>query len=651
MPYTLTSEDITPLQGTILTVDYGYKYPRGLDLKPGSELSQKVLTEVQKRVKDGQSALEDRYDSWHEIDRVLTAFVPPAEKRKAKEAGDQTYPVVIPTSYATLETLLTYMTAVFLQMPYFKYSGVGSEDTVGALLLEQIISFQAIRAKMGINLHTLWRDAFSYGFGALTPYWGEKRGWRRSGSRIEIPSLFGLFSKTKTHRSREEVILYEGNYLRNIDPYLYIPDPSVAVQDVQDGEFVGWVDPTNRIKILEQERATDSFFFNAKYLRHITGRSMAVRGVGRKDKTPRTQRHDEFVHMSSTRPIDVIYMYVNMVPKDWELGDSEYPEKWLFAVASDQVVIAAQPLGLDHDMYPVVVAAPDYDGYSVSPISRLEIGYGIQDIIDWMLHSHVSNVRKAINDMLVVDPMLINMHDLRDPGPGKLIRTRRAHWGKGVEHLVEQLQVHDVTANHVRDISFLTDIYNKSTGAPEGLQGIMRSGGERRSATEARDTRQSALSKLEKAAVIMDIQYRQDLSMMLASHTQQFMSRERYVEIAGDREKELVKEFGLSVDKSGRVRVSPLDLLIEYDILPGDGTIPGREPADLWIQLFQVIATQPELAQQFDMVRVFQHAARQLGAKNVFDFVRKGGAVEAEIVPTERVLRQEAAGNLVGMGA
>lgn len=648
MPYTLFGEEIKA-SVNLLNVDYEYKYPKGLDLKPGSELHQKIITEVGKRVKDGQDAMSGRYESWREIDRVLTAFVPADEKKKSKEAGDKTYPIVVPTSYATLETLLTYMTAVFMQVPFFKYSGVGSEDTVGAMLLEQIISFQAIRAKMGLNLHTLWRDSFSYGFGALTPQWGQKRGFvRKKASRVRA-SFTGMFNKTDTRKYREKAILYEGNNLRNIDPYLYLPDPTVAIQDVQDGEFVGWIDPTNRIKILEQERDRDSFFFNAQYLRHVSGRSSAILTVGKRKETPRTQRHNTMTQMSSTKPVDVIYMYVNLVPKDWEMGKSKYPEKWLFAVASDSVVLAAQPLGLDHNMYPVVIAAPDYDGYSVNPISRLEIGYGLQDIIDWMLHSHVSNVRKAINDMLVVDPFLINMNDLRDPGPGKLIRTRRAHWGKGVKELVEQLQVRDVTANHMKDISLLTDTHNKSIGTPGNLQGVMRSGGERRSATEARDTKQSALSRLEKAARIMDIQYRQDLSMMLASHTQQFMTQSRYVEIAGSREIELVKEYGLDIDPSGRVSANPLDLLINYDILPGDGTIPGREPADLWIQLFQIIATQPILTQKFDMVRIFQHAARQLGAKNVHDFVQKGGDVQAQVMPTEQVQEQEAAGNLIGI--
>jgi hypothetical protein len=51
--------------------------------------------------------------------------------------------------------------------------------------------------------------------------------------------------------------------------------------------------------------------------------------------------------------------------------------------------------------------------------------------------------------MLIVDPSLINMADLEDPKPGKLIRMRRAAWGRGVENAVKQLNVNDITRQHI----------------------------------------------------------------------------------------------------------------------------------------------------------------------------------------------------------
>ena len=150
------------------------------------------------------------------------------------------------------------------------------------------------------------------------------------------------------------------------------------------------------------------------------------------------------------------------------------------------------------------------------------------------------------------------------------------------------------------DISLMADIHNKAMGTTDAVSGIMRSGGERRSATEARGAQQGALSKLEKLAKVMAMQYHGDLGYMLASHTQQLMTNDQYVEIIGEYEQELIREHGIDV-KNGRVRVSPKDLILDYDVIPSDGTIPGRESPDSWIELFRIVHESPILAEQFDI--------------------------------------------------
>ena len=150
-------------------------------------------------------------------------------------------------------------------------------------------------------------------------------------------------------------------------------------------------------------------------------------------------------------------MYVKIVPKEWGLKGSkfnkngDYPEIFLFTIANEQIVLRARPLNLNHNKFPIAIAAPDFDGYSITPISRMELIGGLQTTLNWMFNSHITNVRKAINDMLIVDPSLVNMEDLENPAPGKLIRLRRSAWGKGVQNAVEQLQVNDITREHMRD--------------------------------------------------------------------------------------------------------------------------------------------------------------------------------------------------------
>jgi len=115
------------------------------------------------------------------------------------------------------------------------------------------------------------------------------------------------------------------------------------------------------------------------------------------------------------------------------------------------------------------------------------------------------------------------------------------------------------------------------------------------------------------------------------------MSQEVYVKIAGRWEEDLRREFGRKA-RSGMLKVSPFDLLIDFDVMVRDGSIPGGNFSEAWLQLFDTLTKVPELSQKFNIVRIFKHIARSLGAKNVEEFVR--------IAPDEEVVREEEKGNV-----
>jgi hypothetical protein len=256
----------------------------------------------------------------------------------------------------------------------------------------------------------------------------------------------------------------------------------------------------------------------------------------------------------------------------------------------------------------------------------------------------VANVRKAINDMLIVDPYLINVNDLKDPEPGKLVRLRRPAWGRGVTDAVQQLGVTDITAQNIQDVLFIIQYMQQISGTDNPVMGSLRRGGpERLSAREYQGTVQGAVSRLERMAKIIGIQGMQDIGYMFAHHAQQLMSEDVYVRIAGDWPAALEQSVGV---RAGRAKVSPYDILVDYDLLVRDGSIPGGNFSDVWVQLFQTIAQQPALLQRFDIVRIFKHIALNSGAKNVDDFELRQ-QTNAIVSPDEQVLDQVQRGNLV----
>ena len=629
--------------------DFSYDYPDGLALKPGSDLHNKLRSKVWERARQSRDEVSKRFDSWREIDRTLTIYVPPKDKERKIQEKDPNKPVsiVFPYSYSMLEALLTYMSMAFFQDPMFQYEGVEDDDTVGAMLLELVIRMQCIKSKVPLSLHTVLRDAFGYGVGIGIPTWQMKYGKKPIRSTITTRSPIGENSVNDVQFV--DSLLFEGSALDNVDPYMWLPDPSVASSNIQDGEFFGWLDRDNYMNLLKDENTPDSPYFNVKYLKLNKDKrsSLSI------DQSDRERKHGGSTDMhrgmtNITNPVDVINMYITIIPKDWKLTTSEYPEKWFFSLAADNVIIRAEQAEHHHGMYPAAVASPEFDGYSITPIGRMEVLKGLQHTLDFLFNSHVANVRKAINDMLIVDPYLVNIKDIEDPEPGGLIRLRRPAWGRGVDKVVQQLLVQDITRANIADSAYITQWMDRISGADQSMQGAQRQGGpDRLTKGEFQGTRSSAVSRLQRLAMIVGMQFMQDIGTMFAVHTQQYMSQETYVSIVGRNAEQLMKTFGKERTKA---EVSPYDLAINYDLIVRDGSIPGGNFNESWIEMFKIISTDPQLRNEYDTSRIFMYIAQQLGAKNVEDFKRDVNRIQPEVRSDEDVLREEERGNLIPAG-
>lgn len=622
-----------------LNVKFNYDYPFKLNLQPGSELHDSLVDMVIKKAVESRRRLEPRFSTWKEIDRTLTAYVPLDEKETQLKQRDSRTPVsiVVPISYAALEILLTYLVAAFLESPIFKYDFGGPEDVIGVALLERHVDRQVRKMKVALKLHTMWRDSAAYGIGPVVAMWKRKMGWK-STKEDRMEEVLGQSVNFGPTMAVSRKTLFEGNDLINIDPYKLLIDPNISPENIQDSEFFGWLDRTNLMRLLSDEQDDADNVFNIKYLKESTfGNSRFwTEETGRYERlgdSPYGQSTSEF------RPIDTVSMYVNLIPKDYKLSGLEYPEKWFFRIAGDKILIEARPLGLNHDMYPVAIDAPTFDGHRVSPISILEVGYGMQETVDWLFKSHVANVRKAIHDMIVYDPSVINTFDLSKPGPGKYIRTRRAAWGQSVKDAIMQLGIVDITRTNINDVQFIFGMMREVYGINPPTTGSGRRGGERVTAAEINSDQFAAFSRLEKNAKLSAMQAMYDIGYLFAAHTIQFADGGGFLDVVGRYQEDLIAEYGDKV-KHGKVPFEPSQLDVDFDVVPHDGTIPGNTDAQAWIQIFQALLQNPVLAQKFDIVKVFRHIARGLGAKNAQDF-------EVKVMPDGQVIQQAQAGNIV----
>ncbi len=642
------------------TVDYQYDYPGDLEMRPGTELHGNIRDRILSRASESYLQIQKKFKSWDKIDNTLRVHIRQSALEKDIKAADERVPtpIVVPISTAMLETILTQFVSTFLNDPIFRVEGVGSEDVMKGLLMEQVLKIMTIKNKVALGLHTMFKDYIAYGMGVVVTTWHTQMGYK---TKVVTPEkkvwgwLGSSIRKGKPYRKTKRTILWEGVALQNINPRQFLPDPSVAIQDVQKAEYVGYLDYDNLMSLRVAEDAGEEGLFNIKYLDHVRDlRSRFVKGYmntdiynSREDFSVPNALNANSAGQDNLNPVDLVNMYILLTPSEWELGDSDVPEKWLFTLANDEVIIRAQPLGHHHDQYPFAVCAPGFDGYSTHFPSPIELIDGLQLTINALFNLQITSQRRALNDSLVVDPTRVDIESLRKPGPGKLIFLKNTLLGGDPKDAVFQLNYRDMTAQNITDSLYILDMAQRTTGATDILQGSPRQSSERRTATEVQGTFNAAISRLTKDARIISLMAMTDIGNQFVSMTQQLMKESVYIKVAGSLEEKLKQDFQVEAT-NGRVEVSPMDLIGEYDLLLHDGTSPNPSHANTWLQMFQIMANNPLLSQQFNLVQVFKHVARMLGAKNIDDFIAKSGP--PQVVPDEEVERELQRGNIQPIG-
>ena len=627
--------------------DFDYKYPsykgKELDLRPESELHKRIVEEVTNRARESYAVVSQQHALWDEIDDTMRLHVDLSKEEQERKQRDpkKLVSIVMPFSYATREVLLTYLYKALLNDPIYRYSPVAPEDMRSAMILEQVVALQSKRAKHGLSLLSQFSDILTYGIGVISPVWETKTAVRSSPRNIEVFDEFGNLANVR-QSSEEAQVIFEGNTLRNIDVRRYLPDPHVDINHIQDGEFIGYCETVPYTALLDMESRNPEMIFNVRYLKGITNGHSAV------------AQPEEYVYPFSrnSRPMDTIYMYVNLIPEEWEIGNSEYPEKWLFGVTADQTVIMAMPAGLNHGMYPIVAASCDPAGHDVLPMGRMELIKGMQQYSDFLVNLMAINQMKGVNDRLIIDPSLINYFDVIDNKPGGVIRTRRSAWGRGVEGTVKQLAITDITANNLAMANNVSEVMQRSSGAVDALQGVLQHRNDRVSSTEAQGVMNAAFSRLELIAYIIVMQGQYDLSHMIASQTQQFASRGGILKSLGRWE----DAWNLEGQQQG-VRYDLEDLQVEYDVVMDETGGVNGEHMQEFIQLFQMAQQNQEIAQVYDIPKFFAHIARMGGIKNMADYRRQqpmvpqGQPTQMTVVSDNQFAQMKSAGNIAPMGA
>jgi len=574
-------------------------------LKPGSDKHAQVLNYLLKRLNYAEEKMSQFYHRWRVMEQRTQAYInlPDWEKewKRMNEKGQKPSPVsiVVPYQFSTISTIVTYLLHTFTgRKPMFQVGSRKDETANSSRMMETVLQYQADHTRMIKELFEFLQSTQQYGLGIMRSLWVvDKR--KRTVTTVEQ----GAYVK-----QRKEKVVYEGNEVSAVDPFMFFPDPRVPMYEVNKrGEYVFWRMFEGR-HILKRDEKSGVYKFVDNAAQSMPkgqyGGDSARAAMAGGDANPGTQPED--AHRTNSETAQVDQGTVEIIPAELGLGESDVPEKWLFTVVNKSQIVQALPLDADHDMHPVAVSEPYTLGKSFGSPGISDYLGPLQDTMSFLINSHMENTRKVMNDMMIVDPSMVEMQDLRDPKPGKIIRLKRAAQGRDVRSALQQMNVQDVTKQHINDMQTFMQLGQQLSAVTENVLGVQAEGG-RKTATEVRTSTEAAASRLAAQARIISAQALVDLTEQMAVNTQQYMTQDFYLQVVGKEGKE------------NPIHVTPDQVNGDFYYPVHDGTLPLDKTAlfDIWSQLFQTSLQDQELRKQYSMSRMFEQVAELGGIRNI----------------------------------
>ena len=332
------------------------------ELKYGTPEHDRLRDAIRARYRMSQNKMSQRVPQWTEAEELFLAYVPEKEaersRKVAQKTGENTFAkVVIPYSYATLLAAHTYWASVFLgRTPVLQYTGRHGESQKKVQAVEALIDYQLMVGQMLIPLYLWLLDAGKYGMGVIANYWTEEIATISQIQEVPV-TYFGISTgKTKKQAVTQQVRGYIGNKIFNVRPHDFFPDPRVSLANFQQGEFCARYAETSYTNLM----MSGEDYFNISVIKD----KMTGAGGGSFYRVDGSQQLDLPDSIAATtgglaagrenvkNNLSLIEMVWQIIPSMWGLGDSNSPEKWVFTLVQQDVLVGCRPQGLYHNRFP-----------------------------------------------------------------------------------------------------------------------------------------------------------------------------------------------------------------------------------------------------------------------------------------------------------
>lgn len=613
------------------------------DLLPLTEKSEKIRKLIRARLDMSYRSISQKSNTWSKAEQEYRAYRVVDDKMKEAYKKNQVQDIIVPIQFATIQTMITFMMEMFTAIkPVLRVRGADPASVRGARIMELALDYD-YRGNRGYFMLQQWfLNCFRYGYGIMENSWGKKQILKRQLSRGDSPgtlNIGGMELEVPGEMRYENswFTTFEGNIWQLVDPRQWFPDPRVPISRFQEGEFCGrrsLIHDNELYKLDDQ-----GIFFNTKLLAKSPYpgiervSEIGLRDDSRDSISPETALVDDIRTANRNKMHVNEQIIVELIPRDYGLSEEDRPEQWIFNLIDGQTVVRAEPNPFYGFNYSVIESYPDMLAFMSQGV--MELSGPLAEHLTFLFNSHMANVRKAVNDMLVFDPSRIEISDLLDPNPGKLIRLLPAAYGTDPAAAVRQLQVMDVTQGHIQDAQLVMDLWQRITGVSDSMFGQISPG--RRSALELQGVMRSAASRMKMFGDLASSEGIAPLTEMMALTRQENMTTNQFFSLVG----RSAQETGIRPEDilEGFVQAGGKDVSGVFSFPAEEGVLPQDRQAAAQIlqEVFKTVAGAPFLASVFDPVEIFRSMVRQQGLHNIDDFLVNGVRAKINILEDQRV--------------
>lgn len=648
-----------------------YKYPDNLDLRPGSELSKRIIEFCEDRIRASRAATDRLEPAWDNMERTMAAHMPESSLDTIRKDRDSRKPVtiVVPQLFAMKELFQAYNMTLFQQGNRIHgIKGIGSKEAaVQGAVRERMVEKQTVWFDEALRLDMLIGQAFTYGRASVGLNWTKKLARHTvqevvSNLDSEVFKLYGYHDifDGDTIRYTKDTVRAEGTELTNLDPRNTFYDPTRDSNRLQDSEYFGWMFNSNAMEMLTKEKDPEEQTFNGEYVR-ILAKHGNARSQWWSAEDVRAGK-DGSVYDGTEQNRDVssevhnIVMIVHLIPEEWGLADSRTPVHYAFQISGDRIVTACHPLFDDHQMIPAASMTPNANGLDSMPISHLMAVYGLQEAASWVIKTRMDAVMTILNGLIFVDQSKVEMDDMMNPGMGKLVRIKNnAYADGGIKNYVHQMEMKDPTAGHMQNVAELDQIARDGVGAGDLVMGQPGGLPERPTKGGMLALQNQGFSRLRLVAERLYAQAIRPIGLMMTHNTQQYMSRDMVVPIAGRLERRLREELGLD-PREDSFTAGPADIDTDFEMETFSGNQPFQEDttaqAEVVKTMLAIDGVAADLFRNYDMTRIIASFFRKAGFEDMEDFrnTMADRPVNIETQSQGQIDQGISEGNLVGQG-